>query len=120
MRNWTIPRKLLALAAFAGALFLAAQGDAATRLVVVVALFMAGGVWLLLSKPPGPAAGTIRHLDATLSETKRREAELIRSRDFLEFAQAAGGFGVFDLNLVSRRMTGSACSSNSSASPPAT
>ncbi len=108
MRNWTIPRKLLALAAFAGALFLAAQGDAATRLVVVVALFMAGGIWLLLSKPPGPAAGTIRHLDATLSETKRREAELIRSRDFLEFAQAAGGFGVFDLNLVSRRMTGSA------------
>src|SRR5882724_5673174 len=31
---------------------------------------------------------------------------LWRSPEFLEFAQAAGGFGVFDLDLVSGRITG--------------
>jgi PAS domain S-box-containing protein len=35
-----------------------------------------------------------------------REAELQRTTEFLEFAQAAGGFGVFDLDFFTRRITG--------------
>jgi PAS domain S-box-containing protein len=35
-----------------------------------------------------------------------READLVRATAFLEFAQAAGGFGVFDLDLAAGRVTG--------------
>jgi PAS domain S-box-containing protein len=37
---------------------------------------------------------------------KQRDAQLRRSSDFLRFAQAAGGFGVFDLDLVSGDISG--------------
>jgi hypothetical protein len=47
-------------------------------------------------------------LEAESRAAKAREAELRRSRDFLEFAQTAGGFGVFDLDLVTERMNGTA------------
>ncbi len=132
MRHWTLPAKLLALTAYAGALFWGLEGAPATRHVVGIALFLFGvaRLWSLnlpsrarlallppdepqpsatrRASPGGELPGPIRDLDATASATRRREAEQIRSRDFLEFAQAAGGFGVFDLNLVTRRMTGSA------------
>jgi PAS domain S-box-containing protein len=76
---------------------------------------VAGIVWLLGSHLSAKRrrqhlsmSGVHRILDASWSGAKRREAELVRSKDFLEFAQAAGGFGVFDLNLVTRKMSGSA------------
>jgi len=121
MRDWTLPGKLLALAAYAGALIWGMQGGPATRFIVGVTLFASGAAWVLFSGRPGRARSSepsgepgveapepIRNLDAAASATKRREAELIRSRDFLEFAQVAGGFGVFDLNLVTRQMSASA------------
>jgi two-component system sensor histidine kinase/response regulator len=37
---------------------------------------------------------------------RERETRLRRSSEFLEFAQAAGGFGVFDLDLVTGQITG--------------
>jgi two-component system sensor histidine kinase/response regulator len=37
---------------------------------------------------------------------RERETQLRRSSEFLEFAQAAGGFGVFDLDLVTGQVTG--------------
>jgi two-component system, sensor histidine kinase and response regulator len=37
---------------------------------------------------------------------RERETQLRRSSEFLEFAQAAGGFGVFDLDLVTGQITG--------------
>ncbi|HEY3656732.1 MAG TPA: PAS domain-containing protein [Steroidobacteraceae bacterium] len=37
---------------------------------------------------------------------REREGQLRRSSEFLEFAQAAGGFGVFDLDLVTGELTG--------------
>ena len=40
-------------------------------------------------------------------ERRSAETELLHSREFLEVAQAAGGIGVFDLDLESRQMLGS-------------
>ncbi len=37
---------------------------------------------------------------------RERETQLRRSSEFLEFAQAAGGFGVFDLDLVTSQVNG--------------
>ena len=37
---------------------------------------------------------------------RERDHQMRRSSEFLEFAQAAGGFGVFDLDLVTGQMTG--------------
>jgi PAS domain S-box-containing protein len=37
---------------------------------------------------------------------RERETQMRRSAEFLEFAQAAGGFGIFDLDLVTGRVTG--------------
>jgi two-component system, sensor histidine kinase and response regulator len=115
MRHWTIRGQLLALALYAGALWMAAMGGTVTRLGAAAALLVAGIVWLLGSHLSAKRrrqhlsmSGVHRILDASWSGAKRREAELVRSKDFLEFAQAAGGFGVFDLNLVTRKMSGSA------------
>ncbi len=47
-----------------------------------------------LTRPAGPAAARDRH------------CALAHSPDFLEFAQAAGGFGVFDLNLATGGISG--------------
>src|ERR1700743_202304 len=49
--------------------------------------------------PPGAAVGEDSVGD--VSETSSR-----RSAEFLEFAQAAGGFGVFELNLVTGQIKG--------------
>jgi signal transduction histidine kinase/DNA-binding response OmpR family regulator len=40
-------------------------------------------------------------------ERRSAETELLHSREFLDVAQAAGGIGVFDLDLESRQMLGS-------------
>ncbi|MDB6085411.1 MAG: domain S-box [Gammaproteobacteria bacterium] len=42
----------------------------------------------------------------TLSGARERETQMRRSSEFLEFAHAAGGVGVFDLDLVTGQMTG--------------
>jgi PAS domain S-box-containing protein len=42
----------------------------------------------------------------SITRPKSRDAQLRRSSDYLEFAQAAGGFGVFDLDLVTGDITG--------------
>jgi PAS domain S-box-containing protein len=42
----------------------------------------------------------------TPPESKTRGAQLLRSPEFLEFAQAAGGFGVYDLDLESGDISG--------------
>ncbi len=53
------------------------------------------------STPPGDP-GTAQ----PITRPRDRDAQLRRSSDFLEFAQAAGGFGVFDLNLVTGEING--------------
>jgi two-component system sensor histidine kinase/response regulator len=45
-------------------------------------------------------------LKKTLFRGREREIQLRRSSEFLEFAHAAGGFGVFDLDLVTGQITG--------------
>ena len=45
-------------------------------------------------------------LHRAISRGRERETQLRRSSEFLEFAQAAGGFGVFDLDLVTGQVTG--------------
>jgi PAS domain S-box-containing protein len=54
-------------------------------------------------QPPQPPEALAT---ATLARERAREADLARATAFLEFAQAAGGFGLFDLDLLSGRMTG--------------
>ena len=48
----------------------------------------------------------IGHLAEVTVAGQKRELELRRAREFLEFAQTAGGFGVFDLDLFTRRISG--------------
>jgi PAS domain S-box-containing protein len=57
------------------------------------------------SSPPA-SPQTPRHTDALAVAAREHEADLARATAFLEFAQAAGGFGLFDLDLLSGRMTG--------------
>jgi PAS domain S-box-containing protein len=45
-------------------------------------------------------------LHTAISHGRARDTQLRRSSEFLEFAQAAGGFGVFDLDLVTGEVTG--------------
>ena len=47
-----------------------------------------------------------KRLRKAISRGRERETQLRRSSEFLEFAQAAGGFGVFDLDLVTGQVTG--------------
>jgi PAS domain S-box-containing protein len=66
-----------------------------------------------LADPSGPApdgGDEIDALAATVHEglirRQARESQLYRSSEFLRFAQQAGGFGIFDLNLASARIEG--------------
>jgi len=52
-----------------------------------------------LPAPPGAGAQALTRVAAP-------DSQLRRSSDFLELAQAAGGFGIFDLNLVSGAISG--------------
>jgi len=66
------------------------------------------------SRPPlpeePPVGDEIEALSARMHRAifrgRERETQMRRSSEFLEFAQAAGGFGVFDLDLVTGQMTG--------------
>jgi PAS domain S-box-containing protein len=42
------------------------------------------------------------------NRARSRDAQLRRSADFLEFAQVAGGFGVYEMNLVTGHISGTA------------
>jgi len=56
-----------------------------------------------LIEDPGKA-----ELKKAMEAARIREMEQRRASEFLEFAQAAGGFGVFDLDLHTRNITGTA------------
>jgi PAS domain S-box-containing protein len=58
------------------------------------------------TKPAALTATTEPSPDAPRSLTPERAAPMQRSTDFLEFAQEAGGFGVFDLNLLTGDIRG--------------
>jgi two-component system, sensor histidine kinase and response regulator len=45
-------------------------------------------------------------LQKAIFQGRERETRMRRSTEFLEFAQAAGGFGVFDLDLVTGQVSG--------------
>jgi two-component system sensor histidine kinase/response regulator len=49
-------------------------------------------------EPTIPASGAVR--EASIPAAAEADSPARRSADFLEFAQSAGGFGVFELNLV--------------------
>ncbi len=53
-----------------------------------------------MTKPPESRA------PKQLKQAKTRGAQLLRSPEFLEFAQAAGGFGVYDLDLLTGDISG--------------
>jgi two-component system sensor histidine kinase/response regulator len=55
------------------------------------------------SQAADPAAASVRDESSALQES---DTSSNRSAEFLEFAQAAGGFGVFELNLVSGQIKG--------------
>jgi two-component system sensor histidine kinase/response regulator len=55
------------------------------------------------SQAADPAAASVRDESSALQES---DTSSRRSADFLEFAQAAGGFGVFELNLVTGQIKG--------------
>ncbi len=59
--------------------------------------------------PVAPAFPVAADGDERSSRRDRQcDSQFRRTSDFLEFAQAAGGFGVFDLNLVSGDISGTA------------
>jgi two-component system, sensor histidine kinase and response regulator len=55
------------------------------------------------SQTADPAAANVREESSELQES---DTSSRRSAEFLEFAQAAGGFGVFELNLVTGQIKG--------------
>src|SRR5271168_3377010 len=70
-----------------------------------------------LKKAPGehgmlPVAPSLPVAADDNERSRRRDrqcgSQFRRSSDFLEFAQAAGGFGVFDLNLANGDISGTA------------
>ena len=103
----TWPVLAAALGAVA-ALSAAAQGDWPTAAFALAALLTAGyGVWRI-AKSGTALAKRARDLAAAIAAAQSREEQLRRSTEFLEFAQTAGGFGVFDLDLFTRTISGSA------------
>ena len=101
--------------------------------IAVATLMLLVGAWLMISAlsrrlrdlqesfsqavdrgaaptPDSPAGDEIQALSNRLHKAvfrgRERETRLRRSSEFLEFAQAAGGFGVFDLDLVTGQITG--------------
>jgi two-component system sensor histidine kinase/response regulator len=63
---------------------------------------------LHLKKPPGDHGMLAAASASPADHAQQRDAQFRRSSDFLEFAQAAGGFGVFDLNLATGDISGTA------------
>jgi PAS domain S-box-containing protein len=57
--------------------------------------------------PPGDEMQLLaERLHKAIFRGREHETQMRRSSEFLEFAQAAGGFGVFDLDLVTGQVTG--------------
>jgi PAS domain S-box-containing protein len=56
--------------------------------------------------PSAPPPAINGHERPQISHARARDAQLRRSGDFLEFAQSASGFGVYDLNLLSGEIHG--------------
>ncbi len=69
-------------------------------------------LWHLQDRDPPPRndGDEIDRLSESLHKaiyrSQEREAQMRRSSEFLEFAQAAGGFGIFDLDLVTEQIAG--------------
>ena len=72
------------------------------------------GLASLLDRGMAPIAGTggdeieglTERLNKAIFRGRERESQMRRSSEFLEFAQVAGGFGAFDLDLVTGQVSG--------------
>jgi PAS domain S-box-containing protein len=134
MQNWTIRTKLLGVAL--GAVFLSIAGVrwGMPGLRLAAALVLLGGAWGLavnlslrlrrlqsvvrgfepadLGSPRATSGDEVTVLSELLQSmvraSRKREADLVRAAHILEFAQAAGGFGIFDLDLLNQQLTGTA------------
>jgi len=132
MQHWTIRTKLLAVALTAVFLSIASVRWGLPGLRLAAGLVLLCGAWGLsvnLSlrlrrllavvrglQPAGACAPLATRGDevtvlsesvqSVLRSSRKREADLIRAAEFLEFAQAAGGFGIFDLDLLNKQLTG--------------
>src|SRR5450631_256077 len=100
MRRWPIHRKLLSFprtaAAGLRALLRAPQATGGTAPAATPAAAATPAPLLEPAVTPASVPAT----------AKVRDAQLRRSYDFMEFAQSAGGFGVFDLDLLSGDISG--------------
>ncbi|MEA3150451.1 MAG: hypothetical protein QOD56_1390, partial [Gammaproteobacteria bacterium] len=108
----------VATAVFLGAAFLALLGAAwisANRFAQRIATLRETLSHLLERRSAPPAEETeggdeilllSNRLHKAIFRGRERETQLRRSSEFLEFAQAAGGFGVFDLDLVTGQVNG--------------
>ncbi len=129
MRSGSIRTKMIAgaAAALAAALLLTAPADArlagALGCALAIAVAATAILWSIdstrrvravreslasLADPNAPPATGADELDALAEGVRNalrlcgaRESELHRSAEFLRFAQCAGGFGIFDLDLTS-------------------
>ncbi|MDP9014154.1 MAG: response regulator [Pseudomonadota bacterium] len=73
----------------------------------VARLLDRGAAMGLQDPPSGDEIETLSsRLHQTVYRGRERETQLRRSSEFLEFAHAAGGLGVFDLDLVTGQLTG--------------
>jgi len=132
MQSWTIRTKLLGVALAAVFLSIAGVRWGLPGLRLAAGLVLLCGAWGLAAnlslrlrrlvavvrglQPDGTSRSTTGDEVAVLSESlqsvlrasRKRETELVRTADFLEFAQAAGGFGIFDLDLMNNELTGTA------------
>src|SRR4029077_19189176 len=119
MRSWPIRRKLVAIPILAAVLLTVATWVALAsgghRFWLVAGLDAQILALMVAAWAAADAlAQRIVRLREQVAQLRDRGAvpnasavgELRRSTEFLEFAQAAGGFGVFDLDLVTGRIIG--------------
>ena len=133
MRSWSIHRKFLAITLLAVVLFTglslgilesgrhyqnairtAVGAEAATTRTLDEAdrSLRSDQIWLIVALGAAiliSLAAAWRSADALakrIARARERDTQVQRSSEFLEFAQAAGGFGVFDLDLVTSRVSG--------------
>ncbi|HME38253.1 MAG TPA: PAS domain-containing protein [Steroidobacteraceae bacterium] len=99
MRGWPILGKLLSFPMVAVRLVMTATG-------VRSASSGAQGLLPAAPAPSPPAIAVPEPLAQPFWHAQAPDSPLRRSSDFLEMAQAAGGFGVFDLNLVTGDISG--------------
>jgi len=111
----TDQRSLLVCTAVGSGALLAAAWVTASRLTRRIAALRERLSQLLDRGTPPAADGDqtsdeiqllSNRLHKAIFRGRERETQMRRSSEFLEFAQAAGGFGVFDLDLVTGQVTG--------------